>query len=86
MHLGRLRSDRAYSPSEQAPLKPGRLPNTCHTSPSSMAHVQQIVEQQVLRAARELEQDIDAKLHKLDNLDEDEMEKLRQKRIDDMKR
>jgi acetyl-CoA carboxylase alpha subunit len=48
--------------------------------------IQQAVEQNVLRAVQQVEDQIDAELHRLENLDEDELEKLRQGRINEMKR
>lgn len=48
--------------------------------------VQAAIEQQVLRAAQEVESQIDAELHKLETLDDDDLERLRQKRIDELKR
>ena len=48
--------------------------------------VQAAIEQQVLRAAQEVENQIDAELHKLETLDDDDLERLRQKRIDELKR
>ena len=48
--------------------------------------VQAAIEQQVLRAAQEVESQIDAELHKLETLDDDDIERLRQKRIDELKR
>ncbi|EFN51665.1 hypothetical protein CHLNCDRAFT_54929 [Chlorella variabilis] len=51
-----------------------------------MQQVQQLIEQQVLRAAAEMESQIDNELHKLDNMDDDDLERLRQKRVDELKR
>ncbi len=48
--------------------------------------VQAAIEQQLLRAAQEVESQIDAELHKLETLDDDDIERLRQKRIDELKR
>lgn len=48
--------------------------------------IQQALEANLLKVAQTVEDQIDAKLHKLDNLDEDDIERIRQKRIDDMKR
>ncbi len=43
-------------------------------------------EQQVLRAAEEMETALDAQLHAMDNLDPDDIEALRQRRVQEMKR
>ncbi|KAL4434318.1 hypothetical protein ABPG75_000759 [Micractinium tetrahymenae] len=51
-----------------------------------MQAVQQMIEQQVLRAAQEVEAQIDSELHAMENLDDDDIERLRQKRIDELKR
>jgi hypothetical protein len=48
--------------------------------------VQQAIEQQLLRAAQEMENQIDAQLHKMDNMGEDDLETIRKRRIDEMKR
>lgn len=48
--------------------------------------VKAAIEQQVLRAAQEVESQIDAELHKLETLEEDDLERLRQRRIDELKR
>lgn len=47
--------------------------------------VQQAVEQSVLRVAKQLEEQLDSELHKLDNLQDDDLERLRQRRIQDLK-
>ena len=46
-----------------------------------MANVDQVIESTVLKATKVLEDQIDAEIEKLDRLDEDELEKLREKRI-----
>ena len=51
-----------------------------------MNQVQQMMEQQLLRAAQEVEDQIDSEMHKLENMDDDDIERLRQKRIDELKR
>lgn len=48
--------------------------------------IQAAVEQQVLRAAEEMETALDAQLHAMDNLDPDDIEALRQRRVQEMKR
>jgi len=47
--------------------------------------VQQAVEQSVLRVAKQLEDQIDSELHKLDNLQDDDLERIRQRRIQDLR-
>mmetsp|Transcript_36730 Transcript_36730/g.80015 ORF Transcript_36730/g.80015 Transcript_36730/m.80015 type:complete len:221 (-) Transcript_36730:60-722(-) len=49
------------------------------------AMMQQVVEQQVMNVASVVEDQLDEQLHKLENLDEDDLERIRQKRIDAMK-
>ncbi|KAL4423229.1 hypothetical protein ABPG77_000021 [Micractinium sp. CCAP 211/92] len=51
-----------------------------------MQAVQHVIEQQVLRAAQEVEAQIDSELHRLENLDDDDIERLRQRRIDELKK
>lgn len=52
-----------------------------------MQHVvQAAIEQQVLRAATEVEAALDAQLQALQNLDPDDIEALRQRRVLEMKR
>ncbi len=46
-----------------------------------MANVDQVIESTVLNATKVLEQQLDAEIDKLERLDEDDIEKLRQKRI-----
>jgi hypothetical protein len=47
--------------------------------------VQQAVEHSVLRVAKQLEEQLDSELHKLENLQDDDLERIRQRRIQDMK-
>eukprot|EP00775_Hariotina_reticulata_P013574 gene13574-13699_t len=47
--------------------------------------VQQAVEQSVLRVAKQLEDQIDSELHKLENLQDDDLERIRQRRIQDLR-
>ena len=48
--------------------------------------VQQALEAGLLRAAETVEAQIDEQLQKLENLQEDDLERIRQRRIDEMKR
>jgi hypothetical protein len=48
--------------------------------------VQQALEANLLQVAKTFEDQIDAQLHQLENLDEDDLERIRQRRIDEMKR
>jgi acetyl-CoA carboxylase alpha subunit len=48
--------------------------------------VQQALEGNLLRAAKTMEDAVDAQLHRLENLEEDDLERIRQKRIDEMKK
>ena len=48
--------------------------------------IQQALEANLLKVAQTVEDQIDAKLHKLENLDEDDLEKIRQKKFSDMKK
>ncbi|KAF6255246.1 thioredoxin-like protein [Scenedesmus sp. NREL 46B-D3] len=51
-----------------------------------MAHfVQQAVEQNLLRVAKQMEDQLDSELHKLDNLQDDDVERIRQRRIMELK-
>lgn len=50
------------------------------------AAIKQVVEEQVLRAAKEMEDKLDAQLHKLDRLDVDDIEALRERRVQELKR
>jgi acetyl-CoA carboxylase alpha subunit len=43
--------------------------------------MEQIVEQAVLHAAQQLEDQLDHQLHQMDNMGEDDMEQLRRKRM-----
>lgn len=49
------------------------------------AIVQQAIEDQVLAAAKGVEDQLDSRLHALDNLDEDDLENLRRRRVEQMK-
>ena len=48
--------------------------------------IQQNLEQNLLQAAKTIEDAVDVQLHRLENLQEDDIERIRQKRIHDMKR
>ena len=48
--------------------------------------VQAAIEQQLLRAAQEMEDALDAQIHALGNMGDDDLESLRQKRVLEMKR
>ena len=48
--------------------------------------IQQALETNLLKAAQTMEDQIDAQLHQLDNLEEDDIERVRHRRIDEMKR
>lgn len=48
--------------------------------------VQQALEQNLLQIAQQMEQQVDAELNKLENLEEDDIDRIRQKRIEEMKR
>lgn len=50
------------------------------------AMVQAAIEQQVLNVAKQMEEQIDSQLNRMENLDEDDIEALRRRRIDDLKR
>merc|ERR1719194_375841 len=50
------------------------------------AQVQQAIEGQVLAAAQQMEDALDEKLHELENLDEDDLERVKQRRLDEMKK
>ena len=45
-----------------------------------------LVEQSLLQAAQNVEEQLDAKLHQLENLEEDDLERIRRKRIDEYRR
>jgi hypothetical protein len=53
-------------------------------APGSLA--QHAVEQAVLSMAKQLEDQLDSQLHKLENMNDDDLERLRQKRIDEMRK
>ena len=48
--------------------------------------VQSIMEQQLLQAAKAVEAQVDSELHRLENLDEDDLEALRRRRLESMKK
>ena len=48
--------------------------------------VQQAVEQQLLRVAQQMEDAVDSELQKMENMGEEDLERVRQRRIDEMKR
>jgi len=48
--------------------------------------VQSMIEQQVLSVAKQLEDQVDNQMQKMENLDEDDLEGIRRKRVDDMKK
>lgn len=50
------------------------------------ALIKQAVEEQVLRAAQEVEDKLDAQLHELDRLEVDDLDVLREKRMRELKR
>lgn len=47
--------------------------------------VQQAVEQSVLRVAKQLEDQIDSQLHKLEHLQDDDLERIRQRRVHELR-
>ncbi|KDD74368.1 hypothetical protein H632_c1365p0, partial [Helicosporidium sp. ATCC 50920] len=49
------------------------------------ALIKQAVEEQVLRAAQEVEDKLDAQLHELDRLEVDDLDVLREKRMRELK-
>ena len=49
------------------------------------AIVQQAIQDQVIAAAQQVEDQLDSQLHALDNMDEDNLETLRKRRVDQMK-
>ncbi|GAB4816630.1 hypothetical protein N2152v2_003676 [Parachlorella kessleri] len=51
-----------------------------------MNPMQQVLEDTLIRAAKHVEDQLDSQLQRLDNLDEDDIEKLRRQRLEDMKR
>nr|AFK11024.1 thioredoxin domain-containing protein 9-like protein [Callorhinchus milii] len=52
----------------------------------SMAMLSKVLEQQVLQTTEMVEQQLDSEIGKLDNMDEDELDKLRTKRLEAMKK
>lgn len=48
--------------------------------------VREVLEANVLRAAQTIESQLDEQLHKLDNLEEDDLERIRMKRLEEIKR
>ena len=50
-----------------------------------MANVDQVIESTVLKATKVLEEQLDAEIDKLERLDDDDIEKLRQKRLQQVK-
>ena len=50
-----------------------------------MDAVQHIIEQQVMRAAAEVEEQLDAEIQKMENMTEDDYEEIRRKRLEQMK-
>jgi len=55
-------------------------------SAASHSELQDVVAKQVLRALREKEQELDEEVGRLSNLNEDDLEQLRLKRMNDMKK
>jgi hypothetical protein len=53
---------------------------------AAQATAQRAVEHAVLSVAKRLEDQLDAQLHKLDTMGDDDLERLRQKRLDDLKK
>ena len=49
------------------------------------ALVQRVVEQNVIAAAQQMEEQLDGELHRLENLDEDDLDRLRERRIKQLK-
>lgn len=45
-----------------------------------------MIEQQVMQAAQQMEEQLDSEMHRLENLDDDDIEALRQRRIAELKR
>jgi len=48
--------------------------------------LQQAIERNVLEAVEKVERDIDERLKRLDNLEENDIENIRRKRLEDLKR
>ncbi len=57
-------------------------------SSATMANglAQQVIEQTVVSLARQMEQQVDRELQKLDNLNEDDIDAIRQRRVEEMKK
>lgn len=51
-----------------------------------MQSVEKVLQDQVLRVAQTVEQQLDAEIQKLDELDSDGIEQLRQDRLDQLKK
>lgn len=95
--LANFKPDQQCSPQ---PAHSG-LPSSTHTLLTSPGHryaalvtgsscsmaglVQQAVEQSVLRVAKQLEDQIDSQLHKLENLQDDDLERIRQRRVQELR-
>lgn len=45
------------------------------------AAVNQVMENALLQAAQKIEDNLDEQIHKMDNLDEDDLERLRQEKL-----
>lgn len=45
-----------------------------------------VLEQQLMQAAEVVEQHLDAEINRLDNIDEDDLEKIRERRVQAMKK
>jgi hypothetical protein len=52
----------------------------------NLGMVQQVIEQHAMSVATVVEDQLDEQLHRLENLDEDDLERIRQSRIDQLKR
>lgn len=48
--------------------------------------IQRVVESQVLKAAQEVESQLDAKISAYDNLDDGDIERMRERRLEELKR
>jgi len=46
---------------------------------------QQVIGEQLLKAAQVAEEQVDKEIHRLETLDDDDLERLRQKRVEHMK-
>lgn len=51
-----------------------------------MQSVENVLQEQVLRVAQTVEQQLDAEIQRLDELDTDGIEKLREERLDELKK